>query len=208
MAESKGVQNFLTSKRSVLVRKALPALAIASLVFGVSACGGGSKTAASTDSSSTSSSTSASTTSTTAPKKPCTPANLEAASATEYPSSTVEDATCSAAFAVATLESGRLSGGSGMAFFGVGPDGNWALLRVAPLSSDLNADLPAGLPASLPNGWKSRYEARINKPAAPTQGEADGDYLPFVEPPTTTTTAPPPTEPPPEEVPVEEPPAE
>jgi hypothetical protein len=196
------VQTYSTSKRSVLIRKVLPALAMGSLVFGVSACGGGSENAASTDSSTTSSSTSSSTTSTTAPKKPCTPTNLEAASAAEYPSSTVEDITCSAAFAVATLQSGRLAGGSGMAFFGTGPDGTWALLRVAPVTADPNADLPAGLPASLPNGWKSRYEARVNSPPTTSNQE----YVNV--PPPTATTAPPTTEPPPEEVPVEEPPAE
>ncbi len=198
------MQTFVISKRAVLVRKVLPAVAIGSLVFGASACGG-SKKEASADSSSTSSTASTSTTSTTAPRKPCTPGNLEAAAATEYPSSTVDDVTCSAAFAVATLQSGRLSGGSGMAFFGMGPDGTWALLRVAPVTSDLTADLPAGLPASLPNGWKSRYDARVNTPAPKGQGEANGDYQPFVDPPTTTTTEPPTTEPPPEQAPPEEP---
>jgi ABC-type glycerol-3-phosphate transport system substrate-binding protein len=190
--------------RRHLADKVLPVLAVAGLALGASACGG-SKSATSTDpSTSSSSTTSSSTTSTTAPRQPCTSDHLEAAAAAEYPGSTVEDVTCSAAFAVATLQSGRLSGGAGMAFFGTGADGAWALLKVGPVNGDLSADLPAGLPASLPNGWKSRYEARINQPTTPSSWDnaADGAPPP-TEPPTT---EPPPTDPPVTDAPPEEPP--
>jgi ABC-type glycerol-3-phosphate transport system substrate-binding protein len=196
------VKHSLDARRLVAGR-VLPVLTVVGLAVGASACGG-SKSAVSADSSTTSTSTtSSSTTSTTAPRQPCTPDHLAAAAAAEYPGATVEDVTCSAAFAVATLQSGRLSGGSGMAFFGTGPDGAWALLRVGPVDGDLNADLPAGLPASLPNGWKSRYDARINKPTTPSSWDNSADGAPApTEPPTT---EPPPTDPPPTDAPPEDP---
>lgn len=177
----------------------------------VAACGGsgGSDESTSAAAAVESSTTSApASTSTTVARQPCTPGHLAEASAVDYPSSTVVDVTCSSAFAVATLQSGRLQGGVGIAYFGSTPEGGWALLKVAPVTSDPNADLPVGIPAGLPNGWRSRYDARVSAPAAPTGGVADGDYQPWVDPPTTLPPPPPPTEPPPIELPAEVPPAE
>jgi hypothetical protein len=190
-----------------LVRRGLPVLALVVLSIGTTACGGSSSAddTATRDTVAPTSSTSTSTTSTTVPKQPCTLTNLQAAAAGQYPNVSVNDQACSAAFAVATLESSALRGGVGVGFFGVGADGAWSLIKVVGAGADLNAELPPGMPASLASGWQSRYNARVNQPASSGGLDDQGDF-----PTTTTTTAPPPpdTEPPVEEPPTEEAPAE
>lgn len=194
----------MTSTALSLGRKVAPALVVGAIVFGLSACGGSKAETSAGSSSSVSSTTSSSTTSTTAPRQACTPANLIAAAAAQYPGALVNDVTCSAAFAVATLVTSR---GTNVAFFGTQPDGTWAVLNVGGVSADLAGLTPAGMPQSLSIGWKSRYENRLKQESeAAEQPADDGDYQVYVEPPPTE--PPPPEEPPAEEPPPEEPPPE
>jgi ABC-type glycerol-3-phosphate transport system substrate-binding protein len=196
VADEYTVETSRTSTVGSLTRKVAPALMLATVLLGLTACGGGSKTETSADTSSTvSSTTSSSTTSTTAPRQACTTDNLLAATAAEYPGAEINDVTCSAAFAVATLVTSR---GTNVAFFGAQADGTWALLNLGGVSADLAGLTPAGVPESLTIGWKSRYESRINGPSNAMPEDLVDDGLP-------PSTEPPPTEPPPPET---EPPAE
>ena len=203
------VETPLPSTPRSLRRRVAPALILGPLLLGLAACGGSKTETSASSNSSASSTTSSSTTSTTAPRQSCTPANLVAATAAEYPGAEINDVTCSAAFAVATILTSR---GTQVAFFGTQPDGTWVLLNIGGVSADLAGLTPAGMPQSLPIGWKSRYESRLKSESEPDTDAAvaNGDYQPYVDPPPTEPppTEPPPTEPPPEEPPPEEPPPE
>jgi hypothetical protein len=182
---------------------AAPAALTAGLLL--AACGGGSSaddTASGPAPSLDQPTSTASTTTSTAPRKPCTPANLQAAAAVDHRNATVEDATCSSAFAVATLMS---SVGTQLAYFGTAPDGSWVVLKVAALEADPVAESPPGVPATLATGWKSRYDARLQRAQDPGNGSSQGeDFAPTTEPPP----PPPPPELPPELLPPEQVPPE
>jgi hypothetical protein len=176
----------------------MPAALSAGLLL--AACGGGTSatdTAAGPAPSNDQTTTTASTSTTTAPRKPCTPANLQAAAAVDYRNATVEDATCSSAFAVATLMS---SVGTQLAYFGTAPDGSWTVLKVAALEADPITEAPQGVPATLATGWRSRYDTRIRRANDPGTASQQGeDFAPTTEPPP----PPPPPELPPEPLPPE-----
>jgi hypothetical protein len=183
-----------------------PAAVAAGLLL--AACGGsGTDTTTGTAAANDQPPTTESTTTTTAPRKPCTPSNLQSAAAAQYRNPTVEDVTCSATFAVATLMS---SVGTQLAFFGTQADGSWVVLKVSALEADAAAEAPAGVPVSLATGWRSRYD---NRQQAAASAGSEPDYSQGDGAPPTTQPPPPPPEPvpeelPPELVPTDQPPAE
>jgi hypothetical protein len=184
-----------------VARRAAVLAGVGVLAVAAVACGGGGSDETNTASgpSSTSSTTAKPAPTTTAARKPCTPANLDAAAQAQYPGARTQDVACSAAYAVATISGSGVPGGTGVAYFGTQEDGSWVVLKVGPVTVDLVADTPPGVPASLPVGWRSKYDLRLRQESEPQQAQqADGDYLPYVDPPTT---PPPPPPPPPEELP-------
>jgi hypothetical protein len=148
----------------------------------LAACGGAKADSDAAGPAESSTTTAPSTTTTTAPRKPCTPANLQAAVSPEYANPTVLDVTCSTAFAVATLSSSR---GTHLVYFGSQPDGSWAMLKVSQLEADPVGEAPAGLPQSLAAGWKANYAGRIEREKNPTSGGVQGgeDFPTTTEPP-------------------------
>lgn len=140
-----------------------------SLMLGLTglACAKSSNTEASDATPFTNAPSTSTTASTTVPRKPCTEANLAGAASADYPEPKILDTACSSAAAVATIESAKVPGGTGVAFFANSDDGSWKLLKVWNMD-DAAAAAPGGTPQELVAAWRSNYEARTSPSKAPT----------------------------------------